>query len=487
MDRRAWIVLIVVLSGTTAARLWLASALPLVDDEAYYWAWAQRPAWGYPDHPPAIAGLIGFTTALVGDTPLGVRLGAVLLTTATALLLFDLGRMMFGASAGLWAAVGFQLLPSFALGSVFAFPDAPFIFFWTLALWALWRARTGGRALDWYVAGAAAGLAAVSKMTAAFLAVSIAGFVLVTPSERRWLRRAEPYRAAAIALLVFLPVISWNAANGWAAFQLARTPFPWIGTGLPALNAAAFAAAQLAYYGPISAPLLVAALAASSTAVRRVDPRHVFLMWGAFPIMGVTWAASFDGIPKPHWHAPGFMTALIAAGALWPQVRARRPWRGALAAAVALNLLVITALGALPFREDYAGAGQLWGWDQVAARLEPLIEATPASPGRFIMAAGYQTAAQIEYGLRRKYVVATPYHQGDAYDLWVPTQRLIDWNAIYFNDLPTGPGVPLARLFRRVERLPDLEVVRHGRAVRRFAVYRGLEFRGLLRPAFVPK
>jgi len=473
--------------GATAGRLALAWLLPLVDDEAYYWAWAQRPAWGYPDHPPAVAAVIGATTALLGDTPLGIRLGAVILAAGTAVLVFDLGRMMFGASAGAVAAIGFQLIPSFALGSVFAFPDAPLIFCWVLTLWALWRARAAGRQLDWTLTGLAAGLTLLSKMTAVFLMISIAGFLLGAPSERRWFRRPEPYRAAAIALLVLLPFIAWNAAHHWITFERARGPLAWIHTDLPALNAALFAGAQLAYYGPITAPLLVAALAFSAVPERRRDPRHLFLLWSALPLMAVTWAASFDGIPKPHWHAPGFLAALIAAGALWTEVRSHRLWRIAAGAAVTVNLVAIAVLAVLPFSSGYAGAGQLWGWDQVASRLRPVVEATPERPGRFIMTAAYQTAGQLEYHLRRRYIVATPTEGGDAFDLWVPTQHLIDWNAVYLSDLRAGPGVPLERMFRTVERLPDIAVILHGQVARRFAVYRGLGFRGVLRPAAEPR
>jgi len=484
--RRVWLLLAAVLLLATAGRLVLAARLPLVDDEAYYWAWAQRPAWGYPDHPPAIAGLIGFTTRLAGDTPLGVRAGAVALSLLTALLLFDLGRMLFGPAAGAAAAIGYQLVPAFAVGSIFAFPDAPFIFSWTLALWALWRARTWGRGLDWFVAGLAAGLAAVSKLTAAFLAVSMVGFVWVAPSERRWRTRPEPYRAAAVALAVFLPVLSWNAAHRWATFTRAMEPIPWIRAGGPALNAAAFLVAQLAYYGPLTFPLLVAALLAAATGRRRGDPRHAFLLWGALPILLLTWAASIDGIPKPHWHAPGFLPALLAAGARWPAIRRRRLWTSVAALAVVVNLAAIGALVALPFRLDSPTAGQLWGWDQVAQAVAARMAQTPATPGRFILTSRYQTAGQVEFALRRRYLVTTPFG-GDAYALWVPHQRLIDWTAIYLNDLASGPGIPLDRMFRRVEALPPVEVTLDGRVVRRFAVYRGFGFRGLPRPAAQPR
>ncbi|MGH2399133.1 MAG: ArnT family glycosyltransferase [bacterium] len=485
MDRRFPILVLVVIALATGGRLWLASTLPLVDDEAYYWAWSRRLAWGYPDHPPAIAGLIRSTIWWLGDTPLGARLGAVALSAGSAWLLFDLGRMMYAPAAGAVAAVGFQVIPSLSVGSIFAFPDAPQIFFWLLTLWALWRARTWDRTSDWYLMGLAAGLTAMSKLTAAFLAISVVGYLCATRSERRWLRRPEPYLAAVIAFAVFLPFVFWNANHWWITFHRAREPVPWVVTHVPALNALAFAGAQLAYYGPVTFPLLVAALASMLTRLRRTDPRSAFLLWGAFPIIATTWAASFDGIPKPHWHAPGLLLGLIAAGALWWSQGMRSAWRVIAAIGVLLSLAVIGVVVAIPFRMDSPSAGQIWGWDQVARKLEPLIQQTPSSPGRFILTQRYQVAAPVELHLRGRHVVATT-SGGNAYDDWVPHQRLIDHNAVYINDLESGAGVAIERIFRRVETLPPIEVRLDGRVVRRFSVYRGFGFRGLPRPAVFP-
>lgn len=466
-------------------RLWLASALPLVDDEAYYWAWARHLAAGYPDHPPAVAWLISATTWLLGDTPLGVRAGAVLLSVGISFLLYDLGRLMFTPQAGVLAALGYQLIPAFSIGSIFAFPDAPFVFFWVAALWALWRARTRGRKIDWYLAGLAAGLTAVSKMNAVFLAISMLGFLIWTPSERHWWRRPEPYSAAAIALLAFLPVILWNAEHDWMTFRRIQDPAPWINTGVPAFNAAAFIGAQLAYYGLLSGPLLVGVLARLGSTGKRSDIRSVYLLWGTLPILMLTWLTSFDGIPKPHWHAPGFLISLVALGAVWQATRGS-VWRWAVTGAAAgVNLAVIVVIALLPFRPDYAGAGQLWGWDQSASQAAALLDATPARPGRFLLMTGYQTAGQMDYQLRGRPVIATPYG-GDAYGLWVRHQRLIDWNAIYVTDLTPGPGVPLALMFERVERLPDIQVVRNGRVIRSFNVHRGIRFRGMPGPKLKP-
>ena len=136
-DRRTvWIILLL----ATALRLVIAARIPLVDDEAYYWTWSQRLAWGYPDHPPAIAAAIRATTSVLGNSALAVRAGPILLHLGIAWLLYDLGRRMFGAETGALAALWYQTVPLFSIGGMLSFPDAPFIFFWMLSK----RARTSG-------------------------------------------------------------------------------------------------------------------------------------------------------------------------------------------------------------------------------------------------------------------------------------------------------------------------------------------------------
>lgn len=477
--------LVVGLVALTLARLAVAASFPLVDDEAYYWVWSRQLAWGYPDHPPIIAGLVRLTTAVAGDTPLGVRFGPVVIALVTSLLLFDLTRRMFNQAAGVVAALWYQLIPAVAIGSLFAFPDAPFMLFWTLTLWCLWQARTTGRRVYWYGTGLALGLALASKLSALFLALSIGGYLLASAGERRWLRRPEPFHAAAIALAVFFPVIAWNADHKWITFWRAREPIPWVQLPSPGLNALAFTLSQLAYFGPISCVLLWLVLAEHLRRNRLADPRFAFTAWAALPILGLTWLLSFDGLPKPHWTAPAYVIALIPAAAFWFTVRTRAWWRVTIGAAVLLNAVLVVALHVLPFWRTSSVAGQVWGWDSVAVRVVREVESTQSSPGVFILTSAYQTASQIEFHTRGRYLVTTPYG-GDAFGARTHPQSLIDWNAIYISDLAAGPGIPLFHMFRRVDPLAPIDVVLEGTRVRRFYLYRGYEFRGLPRPPVRP-
>jgi 4-amino-4-deoxy-L-arabinose transferase-like glycosyltransferase len=466
---------IVVLGLLTIARLAVATLYPPLDDEAYYWTWARHLAWGYPDHPPMIAYLVRATTALAGDTPLGIRLGPTVLALGTSLLLGDLVRQMFGRIAGAAAAIWSQLIPILSLSAVFAAPDAPLGLFWILTLWCFWRAVTSGSTPAWLATGLALGLAVMSKLPAVFLALAMPAFLLTSPAHRRWLRRPEPYLAAVVSLIVVAPLIVWNAQHNWILIQKSSEPASWTQLGSRGLNALSYVGAQLGYYGPISAVLLVWALAVTAGRARRGDARFALAAWAGIPIIVVNWVASFPGIAKPHWPAPGYLVALIPAAALWMELRTRRAWRVLVATAVGLNVLILIALHTFPLRPTPSLAGELWGWDQVGTRLESDARATPSDRGVFLLLPSYQSAAQVEYHTRGRLPVTT-LNPRDAIGGRRNPQVFAGWNAIFASDAPQ-PELSLDDLCGNVESLPAIEVLHKGLVARHFTVYRCYDFR----------
>src|SRR5207253_11346926 len=73
-------------------RLVYAGVLDLRTDEAYYWTWSKESALSFLDHPPGIAGLIRFGTAIFGDTSLGARFGGIVAMLVTQRFLADIVR-----------------------------------------------------------------------------------------------------------------------------------------------------------------------------------------------------------------------------------------------------------------------------------------------------------------------------------------------------------------------------------------------------------
>src|SRR5260370_33878846 len=66
-------------------RLWYCTHLELVGDEAYYWLWSRHLDVCYLDKGPVIAWIIAAGTALFGQTVLGIRFFAVILSSATGI------------------------------------------------------------------------------------------------------------------------------------------------------------------------------------------------------------------------------------------------------------------------------------------------------------------------------------------------------------------------------------------------------------------
>lgn len=458
-----------------AVRILIAWQLPITDDEAYYWTWSQSPQWGYPDHPPLIAGIIKLTTSLFGDGRLGIRLGPLLFTLATGVVVYVLGRDMFGVPAGIVAALTSQLLPLVAAGGALAVPDAPFVFFWMLTLWLVWRARTtaGGRGTYWVAAGAALGLALMSKLFAGFLALGLAGFLLTSPADRQWLRTPHPYAAAVLALTMTAPFIWWNATEGWPSWVKVSHQIPWIRQGSPAYKAIVYAAAQFVYYGPLTAPALAVALRVCARLPQGRDRRFAFLAWTALPIFLVPFILSPGGIPKPHWPAPAYLVAAVAAAGLWWSTA--RPRRGLLVSALAVNGGVLALLMLQPWIAPSALA-QTRGWNQVTAQVDALAQGLPSRPGVFIFSTGYQTASQLAYRLRGRYLVTTA-STDTAFAHRLPLERFVHWNGIYVDDDREPIGIPIRSMFTHVRRLTSITVTVDGREIRRFVVYRGLDFR----------
>ncbi|GAC1343643.1 MAG: hypothetical protein NVSMB20_19430 [Bradyrhizobium sp.] len=208
------------IAAMTALRLIYASVIDLRTDEAYYWTWSKENVLSFLDHPPMIAWFIRFGTAIFGDTNLGVRFAGILAMLVTQVLLADIVRRV---THDFRAVVLALLMPEAALyyGLLMAkvSPDVALIPFAVAMLWSLVRLAESGDPRWWLAAGVFAGLALLSKFTAVMLLPAVAAFMLVPDWRRRWLSSPYPWAAALIAMVLFLPVLSWNAGHDWASFR----------------------------------------------------------------------------------------------------------------------------------------------------------------------------------------------------------------------------------------------------------------------------
>jgi 4-amino-4-deoxy-L-arabinose transferase-like glycosyltransferase len=393
------------LVALTLIRLVVAAAAPLAPDETYYRVWSHALAPGYLDHPPMVALWIRAGTTLAGQTAFGVRLLGPVAAALASWMLFDAARVLFRSSrAGLVAVILLNASLLLGVGSVIMTPDSPLLFFWSATLWAMARLATGGRGAWWLAAGLFAGLALDSKYTALFLWIGIALWVLLVPAARFWLRRWQPWAACVIGLLLFAPVVAWNAEHEWAGFlrQGGRVE-DW----RPA-RAAKFLAELLGGQIGLATPLVWAlCMAGLVVAVRRAwrsrDPRWSLLAALSLPPVLVFVQHAFGDRVQGNWPAIVYPALAIAAGGL---AIPKRWWVGASALGFAITALAYAQATAgvipMPPRLDPI-AMRLAGWDGLARQIQAAEDATGAT---YIAADGYALASELAWWMPAGTLVA---------------------------------------------------------------------------------
>ncbi|WP_168201760.1 glycosyltransferase family 39 protein [Phreatobacter aquaticus] len=367
--------LVALLSGI---RFWAAGALGLAADEAYYWIWSRNLALGYFDHPPMVAVLIRASTAVFGDSELGIRWIAVLLGALASLgvwrLVFRLTGSMRAALAGAALVQGTLFLGA---GSMLVTPDTPLVLFWTLALLALVELWRTGRGAWWIAIGLAIGLAFISKYTAVFLGLGVLIWLAVVPELRRWFASPWTYAGGAVCLAVMAPTLWWNVSAGGASLtkQFGRAvPQAFDPRFVPE-----FVAGQAALLTPLIGLLVLWGLwVVVRDAVRNRAAGEVLLAATTLPLVAyLVWYGLFDRV-QGNWTAcllPASITAAVIGALKLPAWRPARialtiSMRGSVVVGVVLGLLVMAhaAWRIVPLAAD--PTSQLSGWADVAAKLE---------------------------------------------------------------------------------------------------------------------
>src|SRR6266404_6836034 len=202
-----------------ALRLVAAAWTPLTFDEAYYWMWSKHLAGSYYDHPPMVAIVIRLGTMIAGDTELGVRLVSILLALRMSWAVYRTAAILFrDRRVAATATILLNVTLMAAVGTMIVTPDAPLLVASSFVLLSLAKVLETGRGAWWLAVGLATGAALLSKYTALFFGPAILIWLVAVPKLRRWLISPWLYLGGLVALLMFAPVILWNADHGWVSF-----------------------------------------------------------------------------------------------------------------------------------------------------------------------------------------------------------------------------------------------------------------------------
>lgn len=297
-------------------RLLWSYALPLVNDEAYYWDWGRAPQLSYFDHPPMVGWLSFLAKALPGALSARGLIPFVHLLTAMALgavLARSQKSDAVKQQACTWLLLLVQLVPFFDLGGCLLLPDAGLGLCISLALYgclaALQRAETCLRFSDALWIGLWFGLAGTAKYHAAPLAIGLLGALL-------WQRRSYVMRDLArwvllcfVGLLVVSPVLIWNYQNDFISFRY-QTDHGFGGSdGIHLTPALQTLMAQFLLFTPAYF-IAVFGWARSVVGRRERDQVSILSFWMAAPLALILFVTSFFKQTLPHWIVPSFIVCV---------------------------------------------------------------------------------------------------------------------------------------------------------------------------------
>ena len=447
-----------------ALRLVAAAWTPLTFDEAYYWMWSKHLAFGYYDHPPMVALVIRAGTWLAGDTEFGVRLVSILSALPMSFAIYRASAILFGdlriaASATILLNVTLMA----AVGTLIVTPDSPLLVASSFVLFALAKVLETGRGAWWLAVGAAVGAALVSKYTALLFGPAILIWLLVIPKERRWLASLWPYLGALLALLIFAPVILWNAEHQWVSFlkQFGRARIEdfrpsFIAELIP--TQIAFATPLVFILGAMGLAALIRPKTGASSARALVNAMFwtitLYFIWH-----------SLHARVEANWFAPvypAFAIAAAVAGHLtqW-QARAQRLadfcLRWALPAGIVMfiALIVQADTGVLTlYRRDATVRSVGVGWRELASEIEAVRVRVGAT---CVLAPDYGTTSWLAFYLPRGACVVQPTQRIRWVNMGEPDPHLLAGKLLYVDEVrPSGPPPYLKELFARVERVAEL-------------------------------
>ncbi|WP_018290493.1 glycosyltransferase family 39 protein [Verrucomicrobium sp. 3C] len=427
-------------------RLRYAATLDLLPDEAHYWLWAKHPAFSYVTKGPVVAWLIGVSTALFGDSVLGVRLPSVALSVGTGWLFYRLGQWLFSSWCGVATAAVATIIPIFAVGSVLMTIDSPSVFFWLLAAALFWEGLENPALWPWAAAGLAVAVGFAAKFVNWFEPLSFALFLLSRRTTRSRLLSGRFFLLLGSAALGLLPFLAWNAVHGGATIThllhrgALQEPFT-----IEPKEMAQFLTEQALTLSPL---VFLGLLWAAAVGFRDRSPAapSLFLAWLFSPVFVFYAVLSLHQAAKANWTVTASSAALLAAVAYWGDQARRSRWAPLLVGGALALALVETAFlhglgsGLLGRKDPLLRAR---GWAEISQEAER--RAAACHPD-FWIANDYAVASELSFYTHGREVFVPNFRRtGTQFAVWPGYHPTRGTSALYVSSETEGT-VPTALL-----------------------------------------
>jgi hypothetical protein len=449
--------------------------------DAYYYFYGQHFALSYFDHPPAIAWILRAFTDVFGRHVFVIKLADTLVTIGTLLAFYRLSRCFLSLKRSWNALLLLYATLMITILSLVSTPDVPLMLFWCLSLLAIYRAVFEERKAYWIWAGIAMGLAFDSKYTAIFLPAGAVLYLLLSSRHRRYLWSPWFFASILAFCITILPVVIWNVDNDFASFRF-QSSERVAGVEFHPLDFFGVIGHQAAILLPV---LLFALFYYSYKLIRRykwhisrIPAPQLFLLCFFVPVFWIFLLISPIYWVKINWMMPAYITGIIWIST-WITVKYVR-WQWICSLVIHLALAVEIIFYPVPIHSD----DTMIGWGGLGSGVKALAA---EYPGDFIFSADdYKTSAMLNLYLGRmvysRNVIGENALQFDF--IGTDMNALKGRNALFINSLTDVNDAvdelafvkKLSPFFRSVTPLPPIIVKQQGRVVRKFLVFRCMEY-----------
>jgi 4-amino-4-deoxy-L-arabinose transferase-like glycosyltransferase len=292
-------------------KIFLSATTSLHPDEAYYWLWSQKLAFGYYDHSPMVAWFIRITT-LFSNSEFFVRFSSIIVTIILSVLTWKFVKKIFNKTVASASVVVLNTLPLMFIGSVIITPDTPVFLFFAFAVYFLWRLVESNEVKYWYVTGIFFGLALLSKYTAFLFILSLTTYMLLD-GKIKWLKNRHFYFMFIVAFIIFLPVIIWNFQNEWISFVFQLKHGLFNNNNKLHINyACEYLGSQCLIAGPF---IFISGIIASISYLKSKNAlykhKQLFLFSFSIPIIAIFIFTALKRYPGANWPAFGYFAFSI--------------------------------------------------------------------------------------------------------------------------------------------------------------------------------
>ncbi|MBU2590857.1 MAG: glycosyltransferase family 39 protein [Nitrospinota bacterium] len=459
----------------------ISSLFPLAMDEAYYWTWSRQLRLSYYDHPPMVAYLIRLSTTLFGTNEFSVRLAAVIFGMGVCYISYKLGTTIFKSErCGFFAALITAVIPIYGAGRLIITPDSPQAFFWILSLYLYYRAAEEEERKWWVYGGIATGLGLLSKYTAVLIFPSLAIYLILSPTKRKWFLKPEPYISILIALILFAPVIIWNWQREWVsfAFQFSHGLTENTPPGLTGLTE--YMGTQVLLISPfLFLSIIGASIVALYKGLKYKDDRYLFLFSMFIPIFLFFAVASLRSSPEANWPAFSYAGGIVALAGVYDSLKRKKwaRWGAWVSLSTAflltslLYLFTISPIIIFPKIEEVH-----FGWPVIGKEVSIVSKnMTPVGGEPFVFSNHYQLSGELSFYMEGR--PTTYLIKGTERYEYANLSDLKGKNAIYVGY--DGDSIEKIKgYFNNIEEVKTVAIFKKGKTLKTFKIYTCYHYKG---------